>query len=395
MYDRAGIRMGEAQMIPLSIPNFIGNESKYVMDALNAGWVSTAGSYVNSFEKSVAAFVKAKGAVACQSGTAGLHVALMLMGVTSSDAVIVPALTFIAAVNPVAYIGAEPIFMDCDDSLCMDPAKVRTFCEQECHMDSDRLIENATGRHVKALTVVHVFGNMADMEALMDIAAEFHLCVVEDATEALGTYYTAGRYAGKFAGTIGNVGVYSFNGNKIITTGGGGMIVSEDEQLLRHARHLTTQAKADELNFIHDEVGYNYRLTNLQAALGLAQMEELPGFIQVKQKNYAAYAEGVKHIPGLRLLEFREGVNSNHWFYALYLEDRYPLKRDALIQKLAEMSIQTRPIWGLICDQKPYRMARAYKVTQARIYHEHVINVPCSTNLTSEEVEQVLAALKG
>lgn len=382
-------------MIPLSIPNFAGNESKYVMDALNAGWVSTAGSYVNSFEKSVAAFVKAKGAVACQSGTAGLHVALMLMGVTSSDAVIVPSLTFIAAVNPVAYIGAEPIFMDCDDSLCMDPVKVRAFCEQECHMDSDRLIENATGRHVKALTVVHVFGNMADMEALMDIAAEFHLRVVEDATEALGTYYTTGRYAGKFAGTIGNVGVYSFNGNKIITTGGGGMIVSEDEQLLWHARHLTTQAKADELNFIHDEVGYNYRLTNLQAALGLAQMEELPGFIQVKQKNYEAYAEGIKDIPGLELLPFREGINSNHWFYAVYLEERYPLKRDELIRKLAEMNIQTRPIWGLICDQKPYRDARTYEVTRARTYHEHVVNVPCSTSLTSEEVKQVLAALKG
>lgn len=382
-------------MIPLSIPNFAGNESKYVMDALNAGWVSTAGSYVNSFEKSVAAFVKAKGAVACQSGTAGLHVALMLMGVTSSDAVIVPSLTFIAAVNPVAYIGAETIFMDCDDSLCMDPVKVRAFCEQECHMDSDRLIENATGRHVKALTVVHVFGNMADMEALMDIAAEFHLRVVEDATEALGTYYTTGRYAGKFAGTIGNVGVYSFNGNKIITTGGGGMIVSEDEQLLWHARHLTTQAKADELNFIHDEVGYNYRLTNLQAALGLAQMEELPGFIQVKQKNYEAYAEGIKDIPGLELLPFREGINSNHWFYAVYLEERYPLKRDELIRKLAEMNIQTRPIWGLICDQKPYRDARTYEVTRARTYHEHVVNVPCSTSLTSEEVKQVLAALKG
>lgn len=386
---------GGSAMIPLSIPNFAGNESKYVMDALNAGWVSTAGSYVNSFEKSVAAFVKAKGAVACQSGTAGLHVALMLMGVTSSDAVIVPSLTFIAAVNPVAYIGAEPIFMDCDDSLCMDPVKVRAFCEQECHMDSDRLIENATGRHVKALTVVHVFGNMADMEALMDIAAEFHLRVVEDATEALGTYYTTGRYAGKFAGTIGNVGVYSFNGNKIITTGGGGMIVSEDEQLLWHARHLTTQAKADELNFIHDEVGYNYRLTNLQAALGLAQMEELPGFIQVKQKNYEAYAEGIKDIPGLELLPFREGINSNHWFYAVYLEERYPLKRDELIRKLAEMNIQTRPIWGLICDQKPYRDARTYEVTRARTYHEHVVNVPCSTSLTSEEVKQVLAALKG
>lgn len=381
-------------MIPLSIPNFTGNESKYVMDAIDAGWVSTAGSYVNSFENAVSSFVGAKGAVACQSGTAGLHIALLLVGVTRSDAVLVPALTFIAAVNPVAYIGAEPIFMDCDDSLCMDPVKVRAFCTHECHMDGDRLIENLTGRHIKALTVVHVFGNMADMEALMDIAAEFHLCVVEDATEALGTYYTTGRYAGKYAGTIGNVGVYSFNGNKIITTGGGGMIVSEDEQLLKRARHLTTQAKVDELNFIHDEVGYNYRLTNLQAALGLAQMEELPGFIQVKQKNYAAYTEGVKHIPGLRLLDFREGVNSNHWFYALYLEDRYPLKRDALIQKLAEMSIQTRPIWGLICDQKPYRTARAYRVTQARIYHDHVVNVPCSTNLTNEALNQVLIALE-
>ena len=288
--------------IPLSVPNLKGKELEYVTEAVRSEWVSTAGSYVSDFEASIADYVDAQGAVACQSGTAGIHTALILAGVKADDLVIVPTLTFIAAVNPVKYLGADPVFMDCDDSLCIDPKKVRAFCTQECEMRDGVLFHKASNRRVSALVVVHVFGNMADMGELMEIAQEFHLPLIEDATEALGTYYEEGPFAGSYAGTIGDIGIYSFNGNKIITTGGGGMIVSRSDEYLAHAKHLTTQAKSDPLYYEHDEIGYNYRLTNLQAALGLAQMEQLDRFIETKNKNYDHYQSLLKDIEGVSLL---------------------------------------------------------------------------------------------
>ena len=381
--------MSSCKFIPLSVPNLKGNELQYVTNAVETEWVSTAGPYVADFEKSIAQYAGVPGAVACQSGTAGLHISLLLCGVTSADAVIVPTLTFIAAVNPVRYIGAEPLFMDCDDSLCMDPVKLEAFCREQCEIRGDALYHKASGKRVPALVVVHVFGNMADMEQILDIADRYHFKVVEDATEAIGTRYTSGRFNGKYAGTMGTVGVYSFNGNKIITTGGGGMIVSNDEALLKEAKHLTTQAKADEANFIHDEIGYNYRLTNLQAALGLAQMEQLESFIEIKAKNYKLYRTLLDGAPGLKLLPFREGIRTNHWFYSLYLEDSFPLRPAELIGKLKENSIQSRPIWGLIHEQAPYHGSRTWQIEKAKTYWEHVVNLPCSTNLTEEDVRRV------
>lgn len=382
------------KFIPLSVPNLKGRELEYVTHAVETEWVSTAGPYVSDFEKAVAEYVGTPGAVACQSGTAGLHIALQLCGVTREDLVLVPTLTFIAAVNPVKYIGAEPMFMDCDDSLCMDPLKLASFCAEECEMRDGALFHLKSGRRVPAMVVVHVFGNMADMEAILAIAEQYHLKVVEDATEAIGTKYTAGKLAGKYAGTMGTIGVYSFNGNKIITTGGGGMIVSQSEELLRAAKHLTTQAKADEANFIHDEIGYNYRLTNLQAALGIAQMEQLEGFIETKIRNYELYKEQLSDVPGLSILPFREGIRSNHWFYSLVCEAPFPFNPAELIDKLKSCSIQTRPIWGLIHEQKPYEGSWTYKIEKAKYYWLRVVNLPCSTSLTSEDVERVSSIIK-
>lgn len=383
--------MGD-KFIPLSVPNLKGNELEYVTDAINTEWVSTAGPYVNEFEKKIAEYVKAKGAVSCQNGTSGLHISLLLTGVTRDDAVIVPTLTFIAAVNPVKYIGAMPIFMDCNDSLCLDPVKLEKFCKEECIYENGKLMDKKTSRHIKAIVVVHVFGNMADMEAIMKIAEKYSLKIVEDATEAIGSYYTAGQYTGKYAGTIGDIGVYSFNGNKIMTTGGGGMIVSDNEEYLKHAKHLTTQAKSDELNFMHDEVGYNYRMTNLQAAMGLAQLEQLENFITTKQDNYHRYQEGFGQSKKFELLDVRNDIRSNRWFYALFCKEGSKY-RDELIKKLAEMKVQCRPIWGLIHEQKPYEMERTYEIEKAKYYWEHVVNIPCSTNLKSEDVDRVISLI--
>lgn len=381
------------KFIPLSVPNLKGRELEYVTTAVKTEWVSTGGPYVNDFEDKIAEYVHTKGAVSCQNGTSGIHTALLVAGVTKEDAVIVPTLTFIAAVNPVSYIGAYPIFMDCDDSLCMDPQKLEEYCEQECIFSDGKLLDKKSGRRIKAMIVVHVFGNMADMERILAVARKYHLLLIEDATEAIGTFYTEGKLKGQYAGTIGDIGIYSFNGNKIITTGGGGMIVSDNQEYLEHAKHLTTQAKSDELYYIHDEIGYNYRMTNLQAALGLAQLEQLEEFIRIKEKNYNHYVELLKDIEGVKLLPFRNGVRSNHWFYALYC-DGQKYDRDRLISYLAENKIQSRPIWGLIHEQKPYQEATAYKIEKAKDYWKHVVNIPCSTNLGTEDVEKVAAVIK-
>lgn len=371
-------------MIPLSIPNFDGNEKKYVMEAIDTAWVSTAGKQIEKFENQVAEYVGAAGAVACQSGTAGLHLAMLSLGIERDDIVLVPTLTFVAAANPVKYIGATPIFMDCDEYLTIDPHKVATFCQQECEILQGTLVHKKNKKKVKAIVAVHVFGNMANMELLMEIANKYHLLVIEDATEALGTYYTEGVYAGRHAGTIGDVGVYSFNGNKIITTGGGGMIVSNNWTLLDECKHLSTQAKVDTLYFDHDEIGYNYRMTNLQAALGLAQLEQIEKFVQIKKNNYELY-----NSLEISLLPFRKNIRPNYWFYAYQTDDR-----DGLIRYLNDKGIQSRPIWKLIHTLKPYENDRSYHIDRANTYYKRIINIPCSSNLTESDVAYVVECIK-
>ncbi|NFO91068.1 LegC family aminotransferase [Clostridium botulinum] len=382
------------KIIPLSVPNLKGNEKKYVLDAIDEEWVSTGGKYINKFEEEIAKYLNVNGAVACQSGTAGLHLSLILSGVCEGDEVIVPTLTFIAAVNPVKYIGANPIFMDCDDSLTIDVEKLEKFCKEECKLVNGILINNKSKRHIKAIVVVHVFGNIANMEKLMEIAKKYNLKVVEDATEALGSKFKNGLYNGKYAGTVGDFGVYSFNGNKIITTGGGGMIVAKDDELLSKAKYLSTQAKDDVLYYIHNEIGYNYRMTNLQGALGMGQLEQLDKFISIKKENYEFYKSNIEKIKGLSLLKFSDDIKPNYWFYSLVIGNEYPLKRDELIKYLLSKGIQSRPIWGLIQDQKPYTKCEVYDVKKAKYYIDKIINIPCSTNLKKDDIDIVIEALK-
>lgn len=382
------------KFIPLSIPNFEGNEEKYVLDAVHQGWVSTGGAYIVQFEEKLAAFLRVEKVAACQSGTSALHLALVACNVKPGDLVIVPTVTFIAAVNPVKYQFAEPVFMDCDDSLCMNPEKLRSFCEIECELQEEHLVYKKTGQVVKAVVVVHVFGNLADMEQIMEIAGQYHLKVIEDATEALGSHFTDGKYAGKMTGTIGDYGAYSFNGNKIITTGGGGAITAKNPSDLDYVKYLSTQAKDDALYYVHNEIGYNYRMTNVQAAIGVAQLELLSEFIQRKQKNYDTYQKCLKKIGLPQLLEFRQGTESNKWFYSFPIPKECAVEVRTLIESLQNEKIQTRPIWGLIHEQKPYQSDIAYEIEKAEEYSRCIINVPCSTNLTEEEIERVVHALQ-
>ena len=382
-----------SKFIPLSIPNFEGNEKKYVNDAIDQGWVSTGGAYITELEKKLAEYLHTENVAACQSGTSALHLSLSEAGVRPGDAVIVPPLTFIAAVNPVKYQFATPIFIDCDESFCMDPDKLREFCENECSVEDGKLLYK--GKQIKALVVVHVFGNMADMESIMETAEKYGLKVIEDATEALGTCYTEGKYAGKYAGTIGDFGAFSFNGNKIITTGGGGAVTANNPATVDHIRYLSTQAKNDPHYYIHDEVGYNYRMTNLQAALGVAQMEELEEFVERKQKNFELYKKGFEGFKYGKIVDFREGTSSNKWFYSLEINrDLVKQTMREIITALEKKGIQTRAIWGLINEQKPYLNEETYKLEMAPYYAERILNLPCSTQITEEEICCVIKEVK-
>ncbi|WP_081621964.1 LegC family aminotransferase [Fusobacterium russii] len=381
--------------IPLSVPNLNKKEIlRNLEECLESGWVSTGGKFIPEFEKKVSKYLKIENTAGVQSGTAGLHMSLQVLGVKKDEEVIVPTLTFIAAVNPVTYLGANPVFIDCDDSLCIDPLKLEKFCSEECDFLDGILRNKKTKRKIKILVVVHVFGNMADMEKIMDIAKKYNLKVLEDATEAFGTYYIEGKYKGKFAGTIGDLGVLSFNANKIITTGGGGMVVGGNYELVEKARFLSSQAKKDPLYFIHDEIGYNYRMLNLQAALGTSQIDELESFIETKMKNYYLYKEELSKIDGLELMSFRKGIRPNYWFYSLVVnKEKYGLTKDELLKKLVSENIQTRPIWGLIHQQKPYKNYEAYRIEKALWYYDRVLNIPCSSNLTEKEVQIVIEKL--
>lgn len=381
------------KFIPLSIPNFEGNERKYVDDAIDQGWVSTGGAYITKLEKELAKFMNVDNVAACQSGTSALHLSLIEAGVKPGDVVIVPPLTFIAAVNPVKYQFATPVFIDCDDSFCMDPIKLCAFCEEECDWDGEKLSYKCST--VKAIIVVHVFGNMADMESIMETAERYNLKVIEDATEALGTKYTAGKYAGKYAGTIADFGAYSFNGNKIITTGGGGAVTARDSATVDHIKFLSTQAKTDPHYYIHDEIGYNYRMTNLQAALGVAQMEELPEFIKRKQRNYDLYKELFDDFEYGTLMPFRGGIDSNKWFYSINIDRQYiTATMREIIATLHSNGIETRAIWGLINEQKPYEGEATYKLEKAPYYADRILNIPSSTQITEEEIKIVADEVK-
>ena len=382
-------------MINLSVPNLSMDILDNLKECLESGWVSTGGRFIPEFETKVKNYMKTKCAAGVQSGTAGLHMSLQVLGIQRDEEVLVPTLTFIAAVNPTTYLGASPIFIDCDDSLCMDPIKLEKFCSEECDFKEGVLVNKKTNKKIRALVIVHVFGNMADMEKIMDIAKKYNLRVLEDATEALGTYYTEGRYKGKYAGTIGDIGVLSFNANKIITTGGGGMVVGDNEELVEKVRFLSSQAKKDTLYFIHDEIGYNYRMLNLQAALGTSQIDQLESFIETKIKNYKIYKEELEKIEGLEILPFVEGIRANHWFYSLKIDkEKYGIGRDELLQKLVDAGIQTRPIWGLIYQQKPYSTCQSYEIEKALYYYDRILNLPCSSNLTEKEVYQVIEKIK-
>ncbi len=378
------------RVIPLSIPKIAGNEWEYVKECLDTGWVSSAGAYVDRFENYICELTGAKRAVACSTGTAALHTALLVLGTKPDDEVIVPTVTFIASVNAVSYTGATPVFMDCDDYCNIDVAKTIEFIENETVFKDGFTYNRETGRRIPVLMAVHVLGNAVDLEPLVTICKERNIKIVEDAAESLGTRYKCGMLDGCWTGTIGDIGCYSFNGNKIVTAGGGGMFVTDDPSYSEKAEYLTTQAKDDAVRYVHDEVGYNYRLTNVQAAIGVAQLEQLPEFIAVKKKNYGVYQDAIKQIDGLTLADTPEYSDNNCWMYALQIDqDICGWDKESLMADLAENGIQARPLWQLNHLQKPYSNCQTYEIEKAYRMYDRTLMLPCSTSLTKDDCRLV------
>lgn len=382
-------------MIPLSVPSIQGNEWKYIKECLDTEWVSSAGKFVDLFEQKIAEYCGAKYAIACVNGTSALQISLILAGVKQGDEVIVPTLTFIAPINVVRYLNAQPVFMDCDDYYNIDPGKTIDFIKNGTFFRDGYSYNKKTKARISAIIPVHVFGNAVNFEELYNICIERNIKIVEDATESLGTVYTDGKFKGKHTGTIGELGCLSFNGNKIITTGGGGMILTDKKEYAEKARYLTTQAKDDELRYIHNEVGYNFRLTNIQAALGVAQLEQLPGFLKKKNENYHYYKSKLNNINGLQLANVPDYADNNYWMYALKIDEtQYGKNREELIGYLTARQIQTRPVWYLNHTQKPYRRCQSYNIENAQFCYEKTLNIPCSVNLNIGEIDKIISLLK-
>ena len=384
-----------SDFIPLSVPSFRGNEWKYIKECLDTEWVSSAGKYVNKFEEDICEFTGAKYAVACVNGTAALQVALQLIGVQPGDEVIVPTVTFIAPVNVVRYMNAEPIFMDCDKFYNINVENTIEFIEKETIFRDGFTSNKKSGKRISAIISVHIFGNAVDLEKLIPICRERNIKIVEDAAESIGTYYNNGNLKGRYTGTVADIGCYSFNGNKIVTTGGGGMIVTNKKEYAEKAKYLTTQAKDDGIRYIHNEIGYNFRLTNIQAAMGVAQLEKLPEYIEIKNRNYIIYRDVIDEIPGLHLAETPDYANSNYWFYCLHIDEEiYGKNREQLMVILTKNKIQARPIWYLNHLQEPYKDCQGYEIKEAFGMLEKTLNIPCSVNLTEKQIEKVLNTLR-
>lgn len=373
--------------IPLSVPVFRGREIQYLREAVKSTWVSSQGPFLARFEAAVRDVMGGGHVVAVMNGTSALHTALMVAGVGLGDEVLVPSLTFVATANAVTYCGAHPVFMDSDEtSGGIDPLKVEEFLRRECDRRKGTTIDRATGRPVRALLPVHVLGHPVDMDALRVLAREFHLKIVEDACESLGSLYK-----GRPAGRLGDISCLSFNGNKIVTSGGGGMVVTNKDSWARRARHLSTQAKRSPSEYIHDEIGYNYRMTNIQAALGLAQLESLPWFLRRKAEIEARYRTAFEGASGLNLMPSAPWARPNHWLFTV----RVRKGGRALVQHLGSHGIESRLLWRPLHRLPMYRAARAYQIKIADILYREAVSLPSSVDLSVESQAKVIRGVLG
>jgi perosamine synthetase len=373
--------------IPLCVPEIGGNEWKYIKDCLDTNFVSSVGPYVDLFEQKLAEYTGVKYAVATVNGTAAIHIGLMVTGVEKDDEVLVSSLTFIAPVNAIRYAGAWPVMIDAEPACWqMDVRRAAAFLENDCRWDGKELRNKITGRRVKAIMPVHILGHPVDMDDLLAVAGKFNLVVIEDATESLGA-----KYKGRMLGSLGDIACFSFNGNKVITTGGGGMIVTNREDWATKAKYLTTQAKDDPLEYIHNEIGYNYRLTNIQAAMGCAQLEQLDDFIAKKRAITRRYVEAFSKIPGLKPSGIADWAESICWMFSMAVDpDRYGMDSRTLLKALLDAGIFVRPLWQPAHLSPAHKDAVLLDCPVAAELNRTAISLPSSVGLTAEQQEFVI-----
>lgn len=382
---------GAEGTIPLSVPEIRGREWEYVKDCLDTGWISSVGEYVTRFENEIARRTGTRFAVATVTGTAALHIALMAAGVRPDDEVLVPTLTFIAPANAIRYAGAWPVFIDAEPQYWqMDPAKVAEFLATKCARVGGELRNKSTGRRVSAIVPVDILGHPVDIDPIAEIARKYGLAVVEDATESLG-----GKYKERFVGQLGDIACFSFNGNKVLTCGGGGMIVTDNEAWAKRAKYLTTQAKDDPIEYVHGEIGYNYRLTNLQAAVGCAQLEQLDEYVAKKRAVAADYRAAFKDVPGITCMDQAPWASSIFWLFTILVDEaRFGRSSRSLMRYLAEQGIQARPLWQPLHLSPPYRSAEALLSGVAERLNRDALSLPSSVGLTRKDFERVVDAVR-
>jgi aminotransferase in exopolysaccharide biosynthesis len=361
-------------------PRFAGNEWQYVKECLDSTFVSSVGKFVDRFEADLATYTGARYAVAVVNGTAALHIALKLVGVQHGDEVLVPALTFVATANAVSYCGATPHFADCENTtLGLAAEPLRHYLNSITEMHGGVCINRQTGKSIRALVPMHTFGHPVDLDGLLAVARDFNLSLVEDAAESLGSLYH-----GRHTGIFGTMGTLSFNGNKTITTGGGGAIITDDESLARKAKHLTTTAKVPHRwAYEHDEVGYNYRMPNLNAALGCAQLEQLPGFLNAKRQIFNSYCTAFADLPGMHIVGEPADCRSNFWLQTLQLESDNLALRDAILDATAAVGYMTRPIWTPLHKMRPYADCPRMPMPVTSSLEQRLINLPSSSGLAA------------
>ena len=367
-----------SRSLTLHEPSFKGNEWTYLKECLDSNFVSSVGKFVDRFESDLADFTGAKYAIAVVNGTAALHIALKLGGVKEKDEVLVPALNFVASANAVTYCGATPHFVDSNTkTLGVDPIKLRQYLSETSEKNSGQCINRATGRVIRALVPMHTFGHPADIDELLGIAQDFNIVLIEDAAESLGSFYH-----GQHTGTFGLMGVLSFNGNKIITTGGGGAILTNNAALAKKAKHITTTAKLPHAwEYRHDEIGYNYRMPNINAALGCAQLEQLTLMISSKRRLYELYQIAFRSVRGASLIKEPDQCQSNYWLQTLLLDVEQTDQRDYILSATNKAGLMTRPAWVLLNELMPFKGCPFMDLTVAEDLSKRLINIPSSTNL--------------
>lgn len=367
---------GTSDFVPLSVPKFIGNEKKYLEECVDTTFVSSVGKFVDRFEEMVAEYTGAKKAVVCVSGTNALHMAMMLVGVERDDEVLTQALTFIATCNAISYIGAHPVFIDVDrDTMGLSPNSVKAWLEANAEIKNGVCYNKSTGRRIKCCVPMHTFGHPVHIDELVAVCEEWYIELVEDAAESIGSFYK-----GRHTGTFGKVGAISFNGNKTITTGGGGMLLFMDEELGNLAKHLTTQAKIPHRwEFRHDHIAYNYRMPNINAALGCAQMEYLEEFVLNKRETAAKYAEFFKDVENVDLFMEPADCRANYWLNAVILKDK-EAQLDFL-QQTNDNGVMTRPIWELMSRLSMFENSQNDGLENTVWFADRVVNIPSSVRL--------------